>query len=76
MPDATTIAEKIEHALGNCPWPDSVWPMSLRDVARVIPDEHARTAVAGTLARFGWERAQEQVRAVIAAHEDDKDVQD
>lgn len=44
-----------------CPWPESVWPMTDEQYVKAIPDGAKRTAIAGFLMRLGWNEAMRQI---------------
>lgn len=53
-----------------CPWPESVWPMTEQQYCEAVPDEAMRTAISGFLMRLGWNEAMRQVKqAQITAPE-------
>jgi hypothetical protein len=44
-----------------CPWPESVWPMTAQQYVAAVPDPAQRTAISGFLMRRGWEVAVKQI---------------
>jgi hypothetical protein len=48
-----------------CPWPESVWPMTDKEYVKAIPDPKLRTAISGFLMRKGWEVFEHQLIKII-----------
>jgi hypothetical protein len=48
-----------------CPWPADIWTMDTDGLVEAIPNEETRSAVTGCMARFGWEKLQEQVNLAL-----------
>jgi hypothetical protein len=48
-----------------CPWPADIWTMDTEGFVGAIPDDAVRSAVAGYMARFGWEKLQAQVELTL-----------
>jgi hypothetical protein len=49
--------EAAKNWLPQCPWPESVWPMTEEEYVRAVPDPNLRTAISGFLMRRGWQIA-------------------
>ena len=45
----------------NCPYPQEIFPMTVEEYVKAIPDASLRTAISGMLARFGWEVASDMI---------------
>lgn len=58
----TQRIERIE-----CPWPESVWRMTMEQYVAAIPDDALRTSISGFLMREGWKVAMGQVRDELTA---------
>jgi len=43
------------------PYPEDLFPMTIKEVVDVIPDPKLRTAIAGCLCRYGWEVASDMI---------------
>ena len=39
------------------PYPEEIFPMTVEEYVKAIPDGTLRTAISGCMARFGWEVA-------------------
>lgn len=58
-----TFASSTGSVLGiECPWPESVWPMTEKQYVKAVPDPVLRTAISGFLMRRGWEVAVKQMQ--------------
>jgi hypothetical protein len=44
-----------------CPWPESVWPMTDDEYVKAVPDPKKRTAISGFLMRKGWELCRKEM---------------
>ena len=44
-----------------CPYPESVFPMSLDRYPEIVPDPDVRTALSGALGRFFWQLAEDEI---------------
>ena len=44
-----------------CPYPESVFGMTIDEYVQAVPDPHLRTAISGLLARIGWQVASETI---------------
>ena len=44
-----------------CPYPKSVFPMTIDQYVEFIPDNKSRTAISGLLYREGWNVANKQI---------------
>jgi hypothetical protein len=49
-------------SLEECPWPESIWPMTEQEYVEAVPDEKLRTAISGMLMRRGWNVAMRQIK--------------
>lgn len=38
-----------------CPYPTDIFPMSMGEYAKIVPDDATRTALSGMLGRFFWQ---------------------
>ncbi len=38
-----------------CPYPTDIFPMSMGEYAKIVPDDATRTALSGALGRFFWQ---------------------
>ena len=45
----------------NCPWPESIWTMTMEDFKKAVPHTHVRERLAGFLMREGWKCAQQDI---------------
>jgi hypothetical protein len=53
--------KQIKEPIVECPWPESVWPMTDVEYVKAVPEPGKRTAISGFLMRKGWEIALNQV---------------
>lgn len=44
-----------------CPYPEDIFPMSVDEYPKIVPDPHTRTALSGALGRQFWELASEAI---------------
>lgn len=51
----------LEQMFGACPWPETVWPMTMEEYVKAVPDAALRTAISGYLMRDGWNVAKKVV---------------
>jgi len=54
-----------------CPYPESIFPMTDDEYVAVIPDPKTRTAVSGYLGRLFWNLASEMIFKAMKEEEDD-----
>jgi hypothetical protein len=44
-----------------CPYPEEVFPLDLREYSKIVPDPDKRSALSGALGRFFWQMAERQI---------------
>jgi hypothetical protein len=44
-----------------CPYPDDLFPMTIEEYIRAVPDPKLRTSISGLLYRCGWNVASKQI---------------
>ena len=44
-----------------CPYPESVFPMTSDEYVRAVPDPKLRTAISGSLGRLFWELCEQRI---------------
>ena len=57
-----------------CPWPQSVWPFTIKEYIKAVPDEHLRTAISGFLMREGWLIARKELKDALERAEEVSDL--
>jgi hypothetical protein len=52
-----------------CPYPKSIFPMTIDEYCDAIPDENLRTAISGYLGRIFWELASKSIWEALKENE-------
>jgi len=60
-PNNEEIIERILNCMPENPYPQEVFPMTLEEYAKAIPEENLRSAISGCLARWAWNVAYEMI---------------
>lgn len=55
-----------EGAFPECPWPETVWTMTMEQYVHAIPSDILRTRISGLLMREGWNLAMKEIAPFIA----------
>ncbi len=54
-----------------CPYPEDIFPMTLEEYIKAVPDPNLRTAISVFLMRYGWEIASSMIYDRFQEHKDD-----
>lgn len=68
---SSALTHVLQNALKECPWPDDVWPLTIKEVGefmRIAMTDSSATSISGSLMRYGWQCAEKKIQEILSEH--------